>query len=125
MLTSSDKYPEREKSDECTTQVRINAADLAERVSRLLDELGIVRSVSSGFRTATANASGNGRPLSAHLTGEACDIEDKDGKLACAILRDRTVLERHNLYCEDFNYTSTWVHFTTRRPKSGNRVFIP
>lgn len=125
ILTSSNKYPEREKSDECTTQVRINAADLAERVSRLLDLLGANPRVSSGFRTIQTNAKSKGAKASSHLTGEAVDLEDTSGTLATNIMRNLHLLEQCGLYMESPQHTKGWVHLTTRSPRSGNRVFIP
>ncbi len=125
ILTSSGKYKEREQHEECTSPVRINAADLAERVSKLLDELGFRASVSSGFRTAAANSAANGAKRSAHQTGEAVDLVDPQGKLAQAILADTSILEKYDLYMENPQYTNGWVHLQSRRTKSGNRIFIP
>lgn len=125
ILSSGGKYPEREQSDECTTEVRVNAADLAERVSRLLDHLGVSPSISSGFRTSKANTKAGGSPHSAHLTGQAVDLDDPKGTLAAAINRDVSILATYDLYCENTNFTFGWVHLSTRGPPSGRRVFVP
>lgn len=134
VLTSSGKYPSREQSDECVTGVRINAADLAERVSKLLGALGITSAkVSSGFRTKAANAAANGAKLSAHQTGQAVDLEDNDGTLGAAITSNIALLDTYDLYLENPYYTVKtvngvayrWVHLQSRRTPSGRRVFVP
>lgn len=125
ILTSSGRYPEREKDAECTTAVRVAAADLAERVSKLLDELGFVTTVSSGFRTTAANKSANGAKRSAHQSGEAVDLWDPQGKIAQAVLADPSILEKYDLYMESPQHTNGWIHLSTRRTKSGNRIFLP
>jgi hypothetical protein len=60
VLTSGGKHEDREKSAECDSSVRINAADLAERVSKLLDVVGRRATVSSGFRTLSTNRTTGG-----------------------------------------------------------------
>lgn len=62
---------------------------------------------------------------SQHLKGQAVDISDKDGKLKAWINDNVAILEQLGLYCEDFAYTSTWVHFSNIEPKSKKRFFIP
>lgn len=125
VLTSHGKYPGREKSDECSSEVRIKAADLAERVSRLVDHLGIKPIISSGFRTTEANRKAGGSRSSAHLSGEAVDLEDKDGSLDAAIDADPSVLDTYDLYREHPHYTPGWCHLSTRKTLSGRRTFVP
>lgn len=126
VLTSSGKYPERIESPECVTGVRIHAADLAERVSKLLGCLGITTaSVSSGFRTQAANLDANGAKLSAHLTGEAVDLEDIGNTLCATINRDPSVLDTFDLFMENSFYTKGWCHIQIRPTKSGRRIFTP
>ncbi len=125
ILNSGGKHPERELSDECTSEVRINAADLAERVSRLLDFLSRSAVVSSGFRTRTSNKEVGGAPSSAHLTGQAVDLEDKTGSLKRAILHDAGLLGRFDLYMEHPDSTPTWCHLQSRKTASGSRIFRP
>jgi hypothetical protein len=126
ILTSSEKYPEREKSEECTSRVRIYAADLAERVSRLLNHLNISAKVSSGFRTSAVNASiPNSAKRSAHMLGCAVDLEDHANALDDAIMKDPGVLTQFDLYLESPHHTPGWCHIQTVRPPSGNRIFLP
>lgn len=125
ILTSGGKHDAREKSPECTTAVRVNAADTAERVSKLCDRLGVRPSITSGFRTASANRAAGGSPNSAHLTGEAVDLEDTKGEVGRAILADPGLLDECDLYIENPQFTKGWVHCQTRRTKSGRRIFVP
>lgn len=123
-FTSSGKYPDRDKSPEKTVQVIENAKELLKRVNALLSELGITKvSVSSGFRTSTANAGiANAAKKSAHMTGEAIDLAGPE-ILAAKITKD--LLVKHDLYREDTDYTKTWRHLQTRKTASGNRIFKP
>ncbi len=123
ILTSSELSLDREKSDECTSEVRIAASDLAKRVSKLLDELGVSARVSSGFRTKAANTAARGSRASNHLTGKACDLEDPNGFLDVMITD--ALLARFDLYREHPLHTAGWVHLQTVRPHSGNRTFLP
>ena len=125
VLTSSGKHPEREKDPECTPSVRHKAADLAGRVEKLLNRLGIDAKATSGFRTKAANAATGGKPQSAHLTGEAVDLADPTGQLGNAIMADTSVLEWADVYIENPQVTKGWIHITTRAPASKNRVFNP
>jgi hypothetical protein len=81
--------------------------------------------VSSGFRTSDANHKANGAKNSAHITGEAVDIEDKDWKIANLINNDVGLLDRFDLYMENTHYSPGWVHLSTRKTLSGRRVFVP
>jgi len=105
--------------------VRSNAADLAERVSRLLDHLGVTAAISSGFRTALSNSKAAGSKNSAHLTGQAVDLADTTGTLAATITRDPGLLVTYDLYMENAYYTKGWVHLSTRPTASGRRIFTP
>lgn len=125
VLTSSGKYPEREQSEECTTSVRVNAADTSERTSKLLDHLGFTRKVTSGFRTRASNQKASGAKMSNHMRGCAVDIEDADGKLAQAILADTSVLNTFDMYMECPQYTKGWVHLQIAPPLSRKRIFNP
>lgn len=127
VLTSSGLYKDRIDHPECTTEVRVNAADLAERVTKLLNHLGLTAQVSSGFRTTSANTSANGAKKSAHMLGMAVDLSDPRSAIGDAIMKDLGVLERFDLYMESLTHTRTknaqWVHLQSRPTK--NRIFIP
>lgn len=125
ILSTSGKHQSREQSDECTPEIRIATADLADRVSRLLDCLGFNPAVKSGFRTKASNKAAGGSKNSAHCEGKAVDLADSDGSLKRAILHDAGLLGRFDLYMEHADATPTWCHLQSRPTKSGNRVFRP
>jgi hypothetical protein len=62
---------------------------------------------------------------SAHLQAAACDVSDRDGKLAAYCLDNIPLLKKLGLYIEDPSCTFGWIHFQIIPPKSGNTVFIP
>lgn len=121
VLTSSGKYPERLAMT--NSDIRANAADTATRVSKLLGAFGERRKLSSGFRDPLSNKNVGGAQLSAHLSGKAVDIEDKDGRLAVFILTHQVQLMYCDLYMEDPWKTPGWIHLQTRPTKQ--RIFTP
>lgn len=64
-----------------------------------------------------------GAQKSAHKTGEAVDIYDPNNEIDNWIT-DK-ILEKHDLYRESPQDTLTWLHLSTRPPKSGKRTFKP
>lgn len=129
MITPAQFWKGRdiEYADELTPDIRANAEITIQRVNELLALAG--RSdveVASGWRPqevndATANAAGHSK----HLTGEAVDIADHDRSLATWVADNLEQLDACKLWCEDFRWTPTWVHFQTLAPKSEKRIFIP
>jgi uncharacterized protein YcbK (DUF882 family) len=130
VITASGSYPERLKSKELTQEVTDNIDKLIIPVNNLLAELGIKSvKISSGFRPSAINAAvANAAKKSAHQSGEAVDIiDDKGQSLAKKITLK--LLEKYDLYMEDPAYTigknTNWVHLSTRKTRSGKRIFIP
>lgn len=130
VITSSGAYPERAKSKELTPQVIENIEKLVEVVNEVLQELGIESvKITSGFRPSEVNSTiSNAAKKSAHMTGEAIDIlDDKDQTIAKLFTIE--VLERFNLYREDYDYTkgkwTNWTHLQIRPTASGKRIFKP
>lgn len=82
--------------------------------------------VSSGWRPPQINAGVGGATRSRHLSGEAIDFYDPDGKLDafCLAQADR-VLRDLGLWLEAPQVTPGWCHVQTKPPKSGRRVFLP
>lgn len=62
---------------------------------------------------------------SSHKTGEGVDHYDPFNKIDewCMAHQDR--LAFHGIYIEHPSATNGWSHWTTRAPRSGNRVFYP
>lgn len=121
VLTSSGKYPEREK--DASDEVRANAAETARRVSLLgLTPL----SVSSGFRPAAINVHVKGAAVrSNHIMGRAVDLVDTDRSIVKWCLANLDKLKEVGLWMEEPASTPGWCHLQTVPPKSGNRVFKP
>lgn len=92
-------------------------------MNALLKELEVVATVSSGFRPSAANSNAGGAKKSAHMSGEAIDLVDIDGKLKVKMSLE--LLKKYDLYMESGEYTKTWLHLQTRPTRSGRRIFIP
>ncbi len=84
----------------------------------------------SGLRSAAQQAGliatgQSNAPHSRHLTGQAADIADPDGKLKAFLRAHPEVLEGAGLWCEHWDATPTWWHGQTVAPHSGLRWFQP
>ena len=127
LLTSSGKYPDREKDASCTDDVKKNGQQLIDSVNALLKELNIdgVR-VSSGFRTEAANIAAGGAKKSLHMTGKAIDLEDPKGEIDEAIKKCPEILDKFGLWLEDPGHTPGWAHLDIgSRSARKVRIFIP
>ena len=105
-------------------------ATLLERMNEIRDAYGKPMIVTSGLRSddqqAALIAQGKSNAKhSKHLAGLACDIKDCDGELKKWVNENAKCLEKIGLWCEDFAYTPTWVHFQCTPPASLKRFFIP
>lgn len=127
--------------DQLTAAVKDNAVETVARVNVVLaaafsdgvpvafDQQTKTR-VASGWRPAGVNArTQNSATASSHITAEGCDIQDTpDRQLARWCLVNLDVLESVGLWMEDPQWTGgkdPWVHFQTKPPKSGKRVYVP
>lgn len=115
---------------------RNNLLDLLYRMNQVAKAWGKPMVVTSGLRDLEQQealiAAGKSKAhKSKHLTGDAVDIEDKDGSLAEWVKANLPLMAKHGLWMEDFGHTKTvgdrsgWVHWQRVKPLSGNRVFIP
>lgn len=145
MITITQYFMGRDEAyaAECTLQIRRNAASLLLPVNALLslaaaegvtpwrgDHDGFPSDVVSGWRPHSVNdATSHAGKFSAHLDALALDMRDApDRRLARWSLRNAHpggLLEQHGIYMEDPRWTPSWVHWSTRVPGSGHRVFIP
>lgn len=128
LITLEMYYMERDKQfpQELTDELRWNAASTVDRVNQLLEAFGQDRGVNSGWRPAAVNAATpNAAKKSKHTTCQACDLEDKDGRLDAWCLSNPEALERIGLWQEDPRSTPNWCHVQIIPPASGKRVFIP
>ena len=69
-----------------------------------------------------------GAPASSHKQGQGVDRYDPEGLIDAWCMNNAEVgglLETCGIYIEHPEATPGWSHWTTRRPRSGNRVFRP
>ena len=66
---------------ELTDEIRANAEILCGRVNQLLAAFDKDRGLRSGWRPAAVNHAAGGAMRSRHMTGQAIDVEDDDGRL--------------------------------------------
>lgn len=105
-----------------------NLQTLLERINQIRTAYGIPMIVTSGLRSQDDQqkliAEGKSTATkSHHLTGEAVDIFDPDGKLNAWAHENVALLESIGLWCE--NRMGAWVHLQIVPPKSGHRWFNP
>jgi hypothetical protein len=133
-ITLSDFYMGRDKTyaSELTLEIQANAVITVERVNQLLAEFyasqpeGSYRTVNSGWRPPEVNAGTEGAAKnSKHMTGQACDLSDDDGRLDAWCLVNPGMLAQIGLWQESPQSTPRWCHVQIVAPASGNRVFIP
>ena len=117
-----------------TLAIRANAADLLDRVNRLVggaklilpDSGALYSPVHSGWRPPVINAATpHASPHSHHMTGQAIDLHDPHGDLDSWCLAHPDSLAAVGLWQESPESTPGWCHLQSVAPASGHRVFIP
>lgn len=83
---------------------------------------GVSGSTYGGFRPQNCPI---GAPNSSHKEGMAVDRYDPGGKIDAWCMAHLDRLAVHCIFIEHPSATDGWSHWTTRAPKSGNRVFYP
>lgn len=118
---------DRTHGADLTDEICTNAADLVARCNQLAAELPFaLPRVSSGWRPPSINAGVKGAAKrSNHMTGNAVDFADADGRLDAWCLANLPVLERIGLWLEHPDATPTWCHLQRVPPRSGRRTFRP
>jgi hypothetical protein len=107
-------------------EVEKNLAILLDRMNSVRSAYGKPMIITSGLRSEADQARINpSASKSKHLTGQACDVQDTDGKLAEWIKANMKLMEAIGLWFEDFDHTHGWCHCQIVPPKSGKRVFTP
>ena len=128
MITLSDYYMGRDKEypSDLTDKIKSNAESLLLKVNELLGFFGESRTCNSGWRPKAVQMKVNPKAMgSKHISGDAIDLEDKDGKLKEWCVFNQATLEELGLYMEHPSATPTWVHLQQVPPASGNRIFKP
>lgn len=123
MITIKELLMGREKEYPLSAEVSDNLMKLLKAVSIVRDAYAKPMTVTSGYRPGHYNKAAHGAANSAHLTCEAVDFADVDGKLGAWCESNLAVLAKAGLYMENKAQTPTWVHLQTRKPASGNRIF--
>ncbi len=113
----------RIRESELSPSNKSNMDELLIRINMLMDDIQHKPVVTSGYRTEAINKQIGGSTRSAHLTCEAIDLADTNGKLAYLLLGNQHYLVENQLWMESPDKTPGWVHLDTRVRK--NRVFIP
>ena len=124
MITVDEFLRNGEKLSELTEQQRRNTIELLSVMNVFRFMYGKPMVVTSGYRSKEYNLKIGGSAKSAHVQCKAIDIKD-DGTIKQYIKENVDLCERLGLYFEHFDHTPSWVHFTIRPPKSGNRFFRP
>lgn len=128
-VTASGKYPDREKSEELTEEVKKTAEAFLAVLNDFLEELtpGVEHKVSSGFRPSTVNSKlPNAAKKSLHMTGLACDLEDPDNELDKLIQSKPELLDKYGLWLEHPDSTPKWTHLDKgTRTQRKIRIFHP
>lgn len=96
----------------CKDGDKIVKPALLEALQKLRDLYGKPMRIDSGYRCPKHNPKVGGALHSAHLTGEAADVEDFDSGLQAFCTPE--ILERCGLWAEDFAATPVWVHLQIR-----------
>lgn len=130
MISRDEVLKGRDRDYPLDSELELNLIRLLDAVNKIRKEWGRPLVVTSGYRPGHFNKSARGAKKSAHMTCEAVDFHDGDGEFGKWCLNNLKLLEEAGLYMESPLYTheppnKRWIHLQIRRPKSGNRVFIP
>ena len=123
MISLDEVLMGRVKFEDLPEEIQKNGEDLLIKLNKFRKEYGNPMYVTSGYRSEEDNKRAGGGSKSAHLTLQACDFADADGKLFEFIKKDPTILERCDLYMEDAQFTKSWIHLQNR--PASKRIFLP
>jgi uncharacterized protein YcbK (DUF882 family) len=127
MITAKELNPHKYPTNPVIDK---NLATLLERMNELRAIYAKPMIITSGLRSdekqqELIKQGKSTARVSKHLSGNACDVADKDGSLGKWILENEEILVRIGLWCEHPSATNGWVHFQTMPPMSGKRFFMP
>jgi hypothetical protein len=137
MITLEQYFGPWADSDDATDERRANAAALLAAAGQLeitarndgvpfptnpATNSGVSGQRYGGFRPQACVI---GAASSAHKQGLAVDLFDPSGAIDEWCLANLDKLEDCGIYIEAPDSTKGWSHWSTRAPRSGNRVFIP
>jgi hypothetical protein len=123
VVTIEELLMKRAKFEDLSEELQKNCSDLIVKLNKFRAAYGKPMYVSSGYRPADINKKIGGGSKSAHMSLEACDFADADGKIFEFIKANPDILEQCGLYLEDPQYSPSWIHLQSR--KASKRVFLP
>lgn len=97
-----------------TSDMETNLYKLLVAVNKVREAYGKPMIVSSGYRPGRYNTAAGGAKASAHLSCEACDFQDTDGKIDEWCLANQSLLAEFGLRLENPGQTIGWCHLDTR-----------
>lgn len=100
-----------------------NLGKLLVAVNKIREAYGKPMYVTSGYRPGIHNKKAGGATNSSHLTCEAVDFRDPQGKLAQWCISNLDKLVEAGLYMESPARTVGWVHLQIRPTRE--RIFQP
>lgn len=121
MLTRDEVLMGRDVEYPLNQELEDNLINLLEAINRLYALTGIEFTVSSGYRPGRYNKAARGAKDSSHMTCQAVDLHDVNGRIKKAVTVN--LLEQCGLYMEDPRSTPTWCHLQVRPTVS--RIFKP
>jgi hypothetical protein len=125
VFVTEDEYLKgREKTWPLTPQQRINMRHLLEILNKVRAVLDVPFIVTSGYRPEGINKEIGGAVGSLHISCEAVDLADADGRIK-KWFADEGRLEKYGLWMESPIYTPKHCHLQTKAPRSGARIFVP
>lgn len=123
MISKGEILMGRQVEYPLTPELEANLQKLLVAVNKLRALYGKPMTVSSGYRPGKYNTAAGGAKNSSHLTCQAVDFKDADGKLKAWITVD--ILTQCGLWQEAPDRTPTWLHVQVRPIPSGRRIFNP
>lgn len=123
MISRNEVLEGRDKEFPLTPELEKNLTKLLEALNHFRTVYGKPMIVTSGYRPGHYNT--GFATHSSHLTCEAADFHDPDGQLDAWCESHLEVLVACGLYLENPPQTPGWCHLQTKKPASGNRIFIP
>lgn len=121
-ITLYDYLKGRELRYPISSLILMNAIEMVTVLNDLFYRFGEYRNINSGYRPPAINKLvPNPKQHSLHLTCQAVDVEDRDGKLKAFCTE--AILVEFDLYMEDPIDTPVHCHLQTVAPPSGKRIF--
>lgn len=124
MITREEVLMGRDKEYPLTPELETNLSRLLTALNKFRAAYGKPMLVTSGYRPGKYNKAAGGAKKSAHLTLEACDFSDPEGKLASFCIQNLKLLAECGLWMESPAKTKGWVHLQIRSVP-GVRIFEP